>query len=90
MEKAVISAGSGMPRRRGRRTKLERKLKELSDEALDCLGAIMNDSSAKPADRIAAVKLTLELAERKLGKAEDETGGVLRVVFDGAPTEWSE
>lgn len=70
------------------RTKAERKLRELSEQALDCLSTIMNDSSAKASDRLAAVKLALELSER--GREKQPEGNTLKVVFEGAPTEWSE
>ncbi|MBQ4166668.1 MAG: hypothetical protein IKH31_02290 [Clostridia bacterium] len=84
-----MTASKPAPRKRGRKTKETKRLLELSAEALDCLGAIMNDSSAKASDRLAAVKLTLELAERKLDKHEADDG-LIRVVFEGAPAEWSE
>ncbi len=78
-----------LKKRRGAAT-LERKLRRLTVSALNALGEILADTSAKPADRISAAKLAFDTAARFDGRPDTESGGIIRVVFDGAPEEWAE
>lgn len=75
--------------RRSGTAKLTRKLGKLAQTALDCLEEILTDDSAKPADRISAVKLTFELMRQQPQKP-DEDDGVIKVVFEGIPRELAE
>ena len=65
-------------------------MKRLSKAALDALEEILSNENVKPADRLSAIKLTLDLAAKVSEKEPPEESGVLRVVFEGIDRELAE
>ena len=70
--------------------KRKKQVLRLENAALCALEEILLDSGAKPADRIAAAKLTFEIAKQQSGAYEQEDTSCVHVIFDGMPTELAE
>lgn len=63
------------------------KLKDLTAQALICLSAMIADETAKPSDRLSAVKTVLDYA----GKVPDgESSSTLKVIFESIDPDYAE
>ncbi|MCH5279355.1 MAG: hypothetical protein J1E60_06130 [Christensenellaceae bacterium] len=63
------------------------KLKDLTSQALNCLSAMITDETAKPSDRLNAVKTVLDYA----GKVPDgESSSTLKVIFESIDPDYTE
>ncbi|MCR5611417.1 MAG: hypothetical protein K6F68_06270 [Clostridiales bacterium] len=82
-------ASPAVKKRAGTR-RLKTRMSRLSDTAFDALEVILTDESVKPADRLAAIKLTFDLANKCAVQDAPAENGVLRVVFEGIEKELAE
>ena len=63
------------------------KMKDLTTQALNCLSDMIADETAKPADRLNAVKTVLDYA----GKVPDgDSSSTLKVVFESIDPGYAE
>lgn len=82
-EKAAEKSDARKPARRRKPP----KLKDLTSQALNCLSAMITDETAKPSDRLNAVKTVLDYA----GKVPDgESSSTLKVIFESIDPNYTE